>query len=207
MADAARFWDRHAEGYAKRPVADEAAYEHKLALTRAWLGPEMKMLEIGCGTGTTALHHAPHVAHVRATDISPGMIEIARRKATAAGIANVSFELSDIDRLEPQDRAYDVVMAHSILHLLRNRDDAIAKVSRLLKPGGLFVSSTPCLSGGHLGWLRFVLPPARWLGLVPWVGFFTVETLIAEFERAGFVIEEQWRPGPAKALFVIARKA
>jgi ubiquinone/menaquinone biosynthesis C-methylase UbiE len=206
MTDAARFWDRHAEDYAKRPVADETAYERKLELTRARLKPEMKVLEIGCGTGTTALRHAPHVAHVRATDISPRMIEIARRKAQTAGIGNVSFELSDIERLGSDNGAYNAVMAHSILHLLRDRHAAIARIARLLPENGLFISSTPCLAGGRLGWLRYVLPPARWLGLVPWVGFFTVETLLADFEEAGFEIEEQWQPDPSKALFVIARK-
>ncbi|MEQ8333271.1 class I SAM-dependent methyltransferase [Nisaea sp.] len=206
MTGTAKFWDRHAEGYAKRPVGDEAAYEHKLALTRARLAPEMTVLEIGCGTGTTALHHAPHVAHIRAVDVSPKMLEIARRKAEAAGIGNITFEVADFDSLDTEDGDYDLVMAHSILHLLRDRRDAIVKAVRLLKPGGLFISSTPCLAGGRLGWLRFVLPPARWLGLVPWVGFFTAETLIADFEAAGLEIEETWQPGPAKALFVIARK-
>ncbi|WP_420406241.1 class I SAM-dependent methyltransferase [Nisaea sp.] len=206
MTDTAGFWNRHAEGYARRPVGDQAAYEYKLAQTRARLSPEMKLLEIGCGTGTTALHHAPHVAHIRATDISPKMLEIARRKADAAGIGNVSFETADFDSLEAADATYDMVMAHSILHLLPKRRDAIAKAARLLKPGGLFVTSTPCLAGIRTGWLRFVLPPARWLGFVPWVGFFTVETLLDDIAAAGFEIEENWQPGPAKAVFLIARK-
>ncbi|WP_226886947.1 class I SAM-dependent methyltransferase [Nisaea nitritireducens] len=206
MTNTAKFWNKHAEGYAKRPVGDEAAYERKLALTRARLTPGMEVLEFGCGTGTTALHHAPHVAHIRAVDISPKMLEIARHKAEAASVGNITFEVADFDSLEAEDGNYDLVMAHSILHLLRDRRAAIAKAVRLLKPGGLFISSTPCLAGGRLGWLRFVLPPARWLGLVPWVGFFTAETLIADFEAAGLEIEESWHPGPAKALFGIARK-
>jgi ubiquinone/menaquinone biosynthesis C-methylase UbiE len=82
---AARFWDKVAERYARRPVDDEAAYQHKLQVTRDYLTPGMTVLEFGCGTGTTALAHAPFVKRILATDVSPKMIEIARRKADAGG--------------------------------------------------------------------------------------------------------------------------
>ncbi len=78
MAQASRFWDRHAKGYAKRPVADQTAYEKKLKVTQDYLRPDMDVLELACGTGTTALLHAPFVKHILAIDISDGMLEIAR---------------------------------------------------------------------------------------------------------------------------------
>ncbi|NNE51124.1 MAG: methyltransferase domain-containing protein, partial [Sulfitobacter sp.] len=87
-----RFWDRIAPRYARNSVSDEASYARKLAETAALMGPDMEVLEIGCGTGTTALHHAGRVAHIRATDISAGMLTIARQKADAAGISNVTFQ-------------------------------------------------------------------------------------------------------------------
>ena len=99
MADTACFWDKIAEKYAKRPVADQSAYERKLATTRRYLRADMEVLEFGCGTGATALHHAPFVKHIRATDISGKMIEIARSKAEAQGVTNVTFEQSDVEAL------------------------------------------------------------------------------------------------------------
>lgn len=117
MATAVRFWDRHAAGYARRPVADEASYRRKLEETRGYLAPEMSVLEVGCGTGTTALHHAPHVRCVRAIDASGRMIEIARAKAADQGVANVAFEQLTLEALDPDDGPYDMVMAHSLLHL------------------------------------------------------------------------------------------
>ena len=92
MADAARFWDRMAKGYAKRPVADQATYAEKLKRTRAHFSPASEVLEFGCGTGSTALAHAPYAGHIRATDISGEMLAIARAKAQEADITNVSFE-------------------------------------------------------------------------------------------------------------------
>ena len=100
MPEPSRFWDRHAEGYAKRPVADEAAYQKKLQVTQEYLRPEMEVLEFGCGTGSTALVHAPHVRHIRAIDISAKMLDIARGKAEAAKVGNVTFEQAAIDDFE-----------------------------------------------------------------------------------------------------------
>ena len=62
-----------------------------------WLGqsrilPETDhILEVGCGTGSTALLLAADVAHVTASDISGNMIRIAMEKASTEGVANVSF--------------------------------------------------------------------------------------------------------------------
>ena len=81
MAAPVQFWDRIAEKYARRPVADEATYERKLAVTREYLTLESVVLELGCGTGSTAIAHAPFVKQVDATDLSPAMIGIAKRKA------------------------------------------------------------------------------------------------------------------------------
>ena len=62
----AKFWDRIAARYSKKPVADEAAYQKKLQITRKYLRPDSRVLEFGCGTGSTAIAHAAHVKHVLA---------------------------------------------------------------------------------------------------------------------------------------------
>lgn len=76
MPTSPRFWNLIAGRYARTPVADEAAYEHKLAATRRLLSPEMDVLEFGCGTGTTALHHAPLVRLYTGIDFSPKMMRL-----------------------------------------------------------------------------------------------------------------------------------
>ena len=65
-----RFWDRIAKKYARTPVADEAAYQKKLDITHGYFRPDMRVLEFGCGTGSTAIAHAPFVKHIHAIDIS-----------------------------------------------------------------------------------------------------------------------------------------
>lgn len=206
MSSESRFWDRIAGRYARRPVADEASYQKKLALTRDYLHPDMEVLEFGCGTGSTAIVHAPHVKHIRAIDISAAMLAIARRKTEAAGIANITFQQAGIETFRAPDASYDAVLGLSILHLLADRDAAIAKVHRLLKPGGVFVSSTTCL-GETMKLLKYIGPIGRLLGLMPRVAVFTPDELRASIAGAGFAIEHDWQPGRGKAVFIVARKA
>lgn len=202
-----RFWDRVADKYSKRPVPDEAVYQKKLEVTRGYFRPDMQVLEFGCGTGSTAIVHAPFVAHIRAVDVSERMIEIARGKAEAENVTNVTFERSSFDDLAAPERAYDAVLGLSILHLLDDRDAAIARIHGMLQPGGIFVSSTPCL-GGLLRFLplRVVLPVLALFGRVPKVAFFSVEALKASLTNAGFEIDYTWQPGVGKAIFIVVRK-
>ncbi len=207
MSATAKFWNRMARGYAKSSIADQASYEHKLELTRSYFTPEMDVVEIACGTGSTALLHAPHVKHILATDISENMLAIAREKAGAQSITNVTFECSPIDELTVPDGSTDMVMAHSILHLLPEPEATVASVHKMLKPGGLFVSSTVCLQDG-LGFFKYILPIARLVGYAPpHVGFLKGEELESMITSAGFTLEHNWRPGPKKAVFIIARKS
>jgi ubiquinone/menaquinone biosynthesis C-methylase UbiE len=69
MAQATQFWNKIAEKYSQQPIADEAAYQKKLAVTRDYFRPDMEVLEIGCGTGSTAILHrvvAPYQGPVSA---------------------------------------------------------------------------------------------------------------------------------------------
>ena len=94
MLHPSKFWDRHAERYSNSPVSDEESYQKKLQVTREYLRPDMDVLEFGAGTGSTAIAHAPHVKHIEAIDVSPKMVEIARGKAAANNVKNVTFRCS-----------------------------------------------------------------------------------------------------------------
>jgi len=206
VSPSARFWDRIADRYARKPIADEAAYQRKLETTRRYFRPDMQVLELGCGTGSTAIAHAPYVAHIRAVDISSKMIAIARARADAAGVTNVTFEQSTIEALAVPDATLDAVLGLSILHLLEDRDRAIAAVHAMLKPGGVFVSSTACLGDG-MKFFELIGPVGHFLGLIPLVRVFTAAELRDSLTGAGFTIEHQWQPGKRAGVFIVARKA
>lgn len=200
-----RFWDRAAEKYALRPVADEAAYQEKLRLTQALFHPEMNLLEFGCGTGSTAIVHAPHVHTIHAIDVSEAMLKIARHKTVEAGIDNIQYHRASIDAFACEAESFDMVLGLSILHLLPDRVATLRAVHRHLKAGGYFVSSTVCLGSGFHP-LKMVLPFGKWLGLMPDLAFFSADELIAEMESIGFAIQHRWRPDGAHSTFIIAEK-
>lgn len=205
MSDQARFWDKRAKKYALRPVADQEAYEKKLEITRTYFRPDSEVLEMGCGTGSTALAHAPYVRRILATDISPAMIDIARRKAKTEQITNVTFETRAVMGHEKPDSCYDVILALNLLHLLENPGAAITDAYRGLKPGGAFVTSTACI--GDMSWyFRIIAPVGYRLRLIPLVKVFTRGQLKQSLMEAGFVIDREWLPKKNAAVFIIAIK-
>jgi len=198
------FWNRIAKHYSKQPVGDEAAYQKKLQITRDYLEPHMEVLEFGCGTGTTAIAHAPFVKNILAVDFSAKMIAIAQGKVDAQNIENVTFQRATIDELKAPADSFDVVMGHSILHLLDNWRNVITKVHGLLKPGGTFVTSTACI-GDSMPYFRFIAPIMRLFGLT--LQIFTTKELEQSLTAAGFKIDHQWQPpGEGKSVFIVARK-
>jgi ubiquinone/menaquinone biosynthesis C-methylase UbiE len=207
-----RFWDWIADRYASQPVSDEDAYRIKLEATRRHLAPDSRVLEFGCGTGSTALAHAPFVGRIEAIDFSARMIEIAREKAKAQGLDNVSFAQADIMTLDAPDQTYDAVLGLNVLHLVNERDAVVAKVFRLLKPGGVFVTSTACL-GDTMAIVmklaeRVVVPVGRLFGRLPSLRVFSTRELMNSLTGPGFEVVHGWRPdeGAFAAVFVIVRK-
>ena len=206
MNPSANFWDRIANRYSKRPVADEASYQEKLRVTRTYFRPDMEVLEFGCGTGSTAINHSPYVGHIHAIDISSKMIEIAQGKADEGNVSNVTFEQSTIEGVSAPDQSLDAVLGLSILHLLENKEGAIEKVHRMLKPGGVFVTSTTCI-GDSLKFFKLIAPVGKLIGLMPLLKVFTTGELVAGLTDAGFEIDHRWQPGKGKAVFIVAKKA
>lgn len=203
--NAIAFWNRAAERYARKPIADEEAYRHKLAITQDCLRPDMNLLEFGCGTGSTALVHAPFVRSILATDLSQEMIETARRKADAASVHNVRFETVSIEALNAPPGSFDAVLGLSVLHLVEDLAGTLARVHALLRPGGLFFSNTVCVRdmGPLASFLVRALGASR---LGPPVTSFGSTELLASMGKAGFEVVSTWRPAPRKALFVVCRK-
>ncbi len=204
MVKTVDFWDKTAEKYAKSPIRDEQTYNEKLEITRRYLNKDSKVLEFGCGTGSTAIKHAPHVQDIVATDISSKMIEIARGKAASENIENIDFRCETPEQCSEADSSFDVVMAHNILHLLEDPEGAIKIAYRLLKPGGAFVTSTVCLADSFSLW-RPLLVLGKLFGKVPYVNVLKRETLESYFSNVGFDVDLEWRR-QKMAAFIILKK-
>ena len=198
------FWDKIAPRYARSPIRDEKSYQKKLTVTQEYFRPDWSVLEFGCGTGSTAIVHAPHVKHILATDISEKMLDIAKGKAKDAGIENISFQQGSLDSLALEAESFDAVLGLNILHLLDDVEAAIARVHGLLKPGGVFVSSTALIGEFGLFW-RVLIPVMQFTGFAPYVGRFTRHELVSMLTNAGFGVDYEWQPGK-ESIFIVARK-
>lgn len=207
MSESDKFWDKVADKYSKKRVPDEAMYKKKLAETQSLLSDSMRVLEFGCGTGTTAIHHAPYVQHIDAIDSSQRMVEIARKKAADAGVGNITFTRGTLEKFGAAAASIDVVLGLNIIHLLPNREAVLSEVARILKPGGVFISTTGCLGGSYLRFIKFLEPVGKVFGFMPSVSIFTEAELANEISAAGFKIESQWHHGMQDIeVFIVARK-
>ncbi len=201
------FWDKIAPKYAKSPIKDVAAYEYTLDRTRSYLKPSDKALELGCGTGGTALKLADAVDHLTATDLSDVMLDVGRAKAGNA--TNVTFQRSDV--AGAPEGPFDVVMAFNLIHLLRDTDAALHEIHTRLKHGGLFISKTPCNPERRapLGYrlIRLALPLIQFFGKAPYVNFMEIRDWDAKVTAAGFeIIESGNHPAHPPARYLVARK-
>ncbi len=207
----AAFWSRISRKYAAGPIRNMDGYLETLQRTKSYLQSDDKVLEIGCGTGSTALLLAPHVAHITATDLAPGMIEIAKEKREAERLTNVTFKVAEVLEHGEDEGPFDAVLAHNLLHLVPDLDDALVHISTLTKRGGYFISKTVCAPVG--GGIRFALirnlaiPIMQAIGKAPFVNFITALELERKIVKAGFdVIETHEQKGMLPSRYIVARK-
>lgn len=205
MTTSTLFWDRMANRYAKSPISNKEAYERKLEITRKYFTPQSQVLEFGCGTGSTAILHSPFVKHIHAIDVSEKMLAIANSKVEAEDINNITFQKASIEEFDGAENSYDVILGLSILHLLNDKRAAMNKVHKMLKPGGVFVSSTYCGRGKN-AFVRMLLSIGAAVHLLPKVKFFSPESLQMSVGDAGFRLDHVWQPEGSDALFIVARK-
>ena len=205
----ARFWDRIARKYAADPIADMAGYETTLRRVRGLLSVEHDVLEIGCGTGTTALRLAPYTRRLHATDVSAGMVAIAREKLAAQPVPQLDFSVADADAPVFGQGAYDAVLAFNLLHLVGNLDQSLALAVQALRPGGLLISKTPCIAEMNPLIPHVALPLMRAIGKAPDVLCFKGEALESAIARRGMEIvsvERHGTRGKDIRVFIVARK-
>lgn len=208
IASDARFWDRGSRKYATSAIADQAGYERTLDRTRALLGSGDKVLELGCGTGTTALRLAGVVQNYLATDISAGMIAIANEKQAACPMPALVFRTATAEALTPDTAKFNAVLGFNYLHLVRDLPGTLRGIHALLTAGGLFISKTPCV-GDMNRVIRLALPAMRAIGKAPYVGVLRAADLSQHISAAGFDIlaaENHATKGNDNRPYFVARK-
>lgn len=132
----ARYWDRAA------PSTDAAMRFMDRVLfrdSRQWVCGQAvgEVLEVGVGTGLNLLHYPDGVSLV-AVDLSPAMVELARRRAVELG-QEVDLRVGDAEALELPEASFDSVVCTFSLCAIPDHGRAIAEMARVLRPGGLLL--------------------------------------------------------------------
>lgn len=216
MQKEAKFWDGVAEKYAKTKITDEESYKYTLERTRSYLTKENEVLEIGCGTGSTALLLANSVKTLTASDISAEMIRIGREKAQNKGINNIRFMTNEVSKAEltPNSEGqthYDAVLAFNILHLLQDLPRNLEHINNMVKPGGYFISKTTCKPTNKLSFkllaILTILPVMQLLGKAPFVKIRKSNEFDKLITNAGFkIIESGDYPANPPHRYIVAQK-
>lgn len=171
----AAFWNAAADSFDEQ--ADHGLHDRRVrdawaARLAAWLpAPPAEVVDLGCGTGSLSLLVAQLGHRVTGVDLSPNMVDQARRKLTAANL-DVRVLVADAADPPPLGHAVDVVLARHVLWTLPDPTAALRRWTALPQPGG-----------------RLVLIEGRWntataddtyvegWDSLPWTGGVTAETL------------------------------
>ncbi|GLY71191.1 class I SAM-dependent methyltransferase [Amycolatopsis taiwanensis] len=128
-----RYWDRHSGGYDRQMGFIDRKF---FGDTRQWLcgQAEGDVLEVAIGTGLNLGLYSDDV-RLTGVDLSPGMLDHARRRAEETG-REVALSIGDAQRLEFPDASFDTVVCTFSLCAIPDDRVAIGEMKRVLRPGG-----------------------------------------------------------------------
>lgn len=155
----------------------------------AHLRPGEVVVDLGCGGGLDIFLASPKIGpegRAIGIDMTPEMIERARRNAEQGGYANVEFHLAKIDKLPLADNSVDCVISNCVINLAPDKQAVFREIARVLKPGGRLAVSDIALKKD--------LPPEVSSDLLAYVGCVAGAILIDDYKRglleAGFAHAE-----------------
>jgi SAM-dependent methyltransferase len=151
----------------------------------ASLKPGETVVDLGSGGGLDVFLAAEKVGpsgKAIGIDMTPEMLALARSNAAKAGVANVEFHQSTIDRLPLADASVDCVISNCVINLAPDKPAVFREIARVLKPGGRLAVSDIAL--------KRPLPAEVSQNLLAYVGCIAgaipIETYRSALASAGF---------------------
>ncbi len=155
----------------------------------ATLEPGQVVLDLGSGGGIDVFLSARRVGptgKVYGLDMTPEMLDLARRNQVEAGVDNAEFLLGTIEHIPLPDQSVDVIISNCVINLSADKDRVLAEAFRVLRPGGLFAVSDVVLRRPLSPTLTEVM--GLWTGCV--AGALLDSDYLAKLSSAGFTDAE-----------------
>ena len=206
MYKSEKVWDGMSERYSRQSISDEEAHKKIIENIKQYLNIGDVILDYACGTGTISIKLAENVKQVQAIDISSKMLDIASRKTQEKNIENISYVQSTLFDKRLKDESFNIVIAFYILHLLDDTQEAVKRINELLKPGGLFISTTACMGEKNSFFRIFMLLLSK-LGIVPYLKILKYSELQETMIDANFqILDKEKLKHSDLEYYIVAKK-
>lgn len=101
---------------------------------------DVHVLDVACGPGIVVAHLAPHCREITGCDITPAMLDKARERCAAKGIANACFVPGRVEALPFDDESFDVVVSRSAVHHFSDPPAAFREMARVTRKCGRIIT-------------------------------------------------------------------
>lgn len=189
MFKSEKFWNLLSKSFDNREKKSDTGPSKLVENTIQYLNSNDVVLDIGCATGTYSFQFARFVKELYGVDISSKMIESAKRRTLELKIENVEFIYTTIFDDKLKRESFDVILAFDVLHFFEDNQLAIKRINELLKPGGIFISTTACL-GEESNFVSIILKFFVKIRIVPLMHFYKISSIKNLIDSGNFEIFE-----------------
>lgn len=199
MTDNKTFWNKEAEKFSRSGNKESKRLVEK---SLPYLNEKDKLLDFACGTGQSSLLFSDHLHSVVGLDYSEEMIRYANENSKE----NVTFFSGSLDHSILEVGSFDVIVAFNVLHLMDDLKTVKETFYKALKPGGYFISYSPCMTNKKSVWVWLIQFLSK-LKLFPSVFPFTADELIKELSDQNFsLVEESYDGDKIQNAFLVLKK-
>ena len=203
-----KFWSKNASSYDHSMIEKHwKIYPSLLDKIAQDVETGGTVLEVATGTGLVALKIASAADQVHAIDISPQMIDEAKKKTGKSGIDNVAFSVEDAYAIPFDDGMFDTVICNNALHNMKHPEDALSEIRRVLKPGGRFIA---IIAGvGESLKFKIALTISTLIGQLPVFHKLNLDEFADFIDKSGFAVVTKERlkhPEDSMALLYVNSK-
>jgi 2-polyprenyl-3-methyl-5-hydroxy-6-metoxy-1,4-benzoquinol methylase len=187
-----------------KPEPNQTAFKI-IESSKEFLEKDNHILDFGCGSGAITNKLAKAAKAIEAIDISSGMLEFAKRQAEENSIGNINYIQTSIFDERFKDETFDVILAFNVLHYIEDMPSLIERINSLLKPNGIFISSTACMKEKR-SLVRYLVSFLSKIGIVPKMISYEKVELETLIENGNFELIKSERISKLPEYFIVMKK-